>query len=350
MTVASKEFFLEQKTLSSIIDSYSTVAKLVGKKKTRNIDFFEALSILGAEIGFGIANIFEHFGLMYTKRRINLTLKLDDWTRRIPWELAMVPDYPEQLLCERFNIGRAMDVECKNQWETAPNTKTSKRSLKSLVVGLNYTKNSIYTPLDRSEEDAKAVHEYLTKFSKSKNGRDLEVLPKLIGGNARKETLEKRLKEGITMFHFSGHGELYRNIGKIILANDKQLTTKELSCIFYNNQTRAPTFSFMNACETCLQKNGESDIHDWALAMATYGARALIGTFWSVMDEDATDFSLAFYRYFLKEGKTIGDSVRRARLFVKDKKTEGNDLDPMVTWSAFVLYGPPMLKARDILV
>ena len=102
---------------------------------------------------------------------------------------------------------------------------------------------------------------------------------------------------------------------------------------------KAPKFSFMNACETCL------GVQHWAHAMANNGGRALIGTFWSVLDHDSTSFSTAFYRNFFSEGNAIGESVRMAREEIaNDKKVED-----LFTWPAFVLYGPPTLKASDIL-
>lgn len=345
MTVPSVKFSLEPKTLSELMDSYAELVKVVGKKTSKTIDFIAALTIMNSQIGFDLGEILDSFGILNCLSRINLTLKLDKWTRRIPWELAMLPDRPELFLCERINIGRAMDVDFANQWKLAPN-KMKNESFKALVVGLNYKKNSRSTPLDYSEADAKAVHAYLTKFSKSKKEKNLMVLPKLIGGNARKTRLEKRFTEGITLFHFSGHGSLNEDVGRITLALNKHLTVKNLCDVLDKANVRAPTFSFMNACETCLQKQIRGDVYDWAHVMANHGSRALIGTFWSVMDKDATAFSLAFYRNFFQVGKTIGESVRLARLYVK----KNSDNDDYYTWPAFVLYGPPNLKAKDVLV
>jgi len=345
MTIPSADFFLESRSISSVMGSYAILAKLVGKKK-RHQDFMEALMKMGVEIGFGLATIFEHFGLFDNKRRVNLTLKLDNQTRRIPWELGILPNDPERCLCERNNVGRAIEVQHRNGWKIFLDKKTAVHNYKALIVGIDYKKNSKANPLDHSEQDAKAVHNYLTKFSKSKKGKNLKVLPKKIGGNAKKANIEKRFQEGVTLFHFSGHGSLEERVGDIILADNKYLTTKELDDLLEKAQTRAPTFSFMNACETCLQKPDRWGVYDWAHTMANNGARALIGTFWSVIDEDATNFSLAFYKNFLREGRTIDESVRRARLYIKEKSGE----DGIFTWPAFVLYGPPTLKAKDVLV
>jgi CHAT domain-containing protein len=79
--------------------------------------------------------------------------------------------------------------------------------------------------------------------------------------------------------------------------------------------------------------------------MADQGGRACIGTFWSVRDEESTLFSKEFYRNFFFKRKTLGDSVRQARL--KVKKSEE---DAILTWPAFVLYGPPILRTSDILI
>lgn len=95
-----------------------------------------------------------------------------------------------------------------------------------------------------------------------------------------------------------------------------------------------------------MQKPSGGLVKDWAHAMANNGGRALIGTFWSVMDQDAPNFSRAFYRNFFSDGKTIGESVRMAREET-EKKMEDEDYS---TWPAFVLYGPPTLRASDLLV
>jgi CHAT domain-containing protein len=344
MTIPSASFSIESQTIHRIMDFYAILAKLAGKKKRRQ-DFLEALMKIGGEIGFGLESIFEHFGFPNNKRKVNLTLKLDNQTRRIPWELGMLPNDPDHFLCERNNVGRAFEVQQSNGW-FFPDKKTAVHNYKALVAGIDYKKNSRAKPLDYSELDAKAVHNYLRKFSKSKKGKNLQVLPKKIGGNAKKASIEKRFQEGVTLFHFSGHGSLAKRVGSIVLADNKHLTTKEVNDLLEKAPTRAPTFSFMNACETCLQKPDRWGVYDWAHTMANNGARALIGTFWSVIDEDATNFSLEFYKNFLQGGRTIGESVRRARLYVRDKSDE----EGIFTWPAFVLYGPPTLKAKDVLI
>jgi CHAT domain-containing protein len=161
----------------------------------------------------------------------------------------------------------------------------------------------------------------------------------------KKSTIEKHLRDGIDIFYFSGHGEIRRNISRIILNRNELLSAQKVDEMLHKSKVKAPKFSFLNACETCLQKPSGRLVEDWAHAMANNGGRALIGTFWSVADQDAPNFSRAFYRNFFSDGKAIGESVRMARKETV-KEMEGEDYS---TWPAFVLYGNPTLRASDIL-
>ena len=336
---------LNPKTVRYIKTSFNKVISLARKETTAPDAFEGELYILGAAVGSVLQPILEHFNLVELKGKasLNLTLSLDKDTVKIPWELAMLFDEnepftdenePFHFLCQRMNIGRMMEVQSKEGVADTSNAKKGPRERRALVVGSNY-KNSRYN-LKFAEDDAHIVHKQLGDFGKKNK---LKVLPLLVGGNAKKPVIETRFKDGLDIFHFSGHGNSERDTGEISLYKGQRLSSQKLDVVLQKLKIKAPKFSFMNACETCL------GVQHWAHAMARNGGRALIGTFWSVADQDSTIFSRAFYRNFFSDGKAIGESVRMARKETV-KEMEGEDYS---TWPAFVLYGNPTLKASDIL-
>ncbi len=305
----------------------------------------ETVSDLGMEVGLVLEDILTHFNLIERKGKasLNLALSLDEHTVKIPWELALLADENDPLLflCRRMNIGRMMEVQRKEGFVDNLNAKKVPQERRALVVGLDY-KKSKSKRLDVAQDDAKWVHEKLEDFGKKNK---LKVLPLLVGGNAKKSVIEKHLKNGLDIFHFSGHGNVHENIGEISLNGREFLSAQKVDEMLHKFKVKAPKFSFMNACETCLQKPSGRLVKDWAHAMANNGGRTLIGTFWSIADNDSTNFSTAFYRNFFSDGKTIGESVRMAREETEKKRKE----EDFSTWPAFVLYGPPTLRASDIL-
>ena len=337
MTVQNFNLPLNPKTAGDITTSFKKVISLA-RKEISSGTFMETVAVLGMEVGCVLEPILKHFNLIERKgkERLNLTLSLDKHTVKIPWELAVFEEENEDwlFLCQRMNIGRTLGVQRKEGFVDTLNAKKGPRERRALVVGIDY-KNSRSKCLDFAQKDARIVHEQLEAFGKKKK---LKVLPLLVGGNAKKAILKKHFKDGLDIFHFSGHGNLEGNIGKISLYKG-DLSTQEVDEMLHKFKVKAPKFSFMNACETCL------GVQHWAHAMANNGGRALIGTFWAVLDHDSTDFSTAFYRNFFSEGKAIGESVRMAR----EETAEKMKKEDFCTWPAFVLYGPPTLKASDIL-
>jgi len=332
-----------QSSLRTIMASFNNATAIASKEKTTSEKFAEALFDIGFNVGLVLEPILKHFNLVERKgdARLNLTIRPDKHTVKIPWELAILTDEPDQLLCQRMNIGRTMEVENKEGFQDRLNAKTGSNEYNALIVGIDYKNCKPKSRLHFAQTDAKLVRRNLERFGKKNN---LNVLPPLIGGNAKKEIIKNRFAEGITTFHFSGHGNLDTRVGEISLCKGK-LSAKEVDKVLTESGKGAPALSFMNACETCLQKPDRWGVYDWARVMANNGGRSLIGTFWSVQDKDATDFSITFYRNFFQRGKTIGESVRIARENVLAKGE-----DSIFTWPAFVLYGPPNLRANDIIV
>jgi hypothetical protein len=332
---------LNPKTARDIRTSFNKVISLA-RKEIPSGTFMETVAVLGMEVGLVLEPILKHFNLVERKGKasLNLTLSLDKHTIEIPWELAILQDDPGLFLCQRMNTGRTREVQRKEGFVDTSNVKKGPQERRALVVGIDY-KNRKSDRLQFSQKDAQIVHEKLEAFGKKNK---LKVLPLLVGGNAKKSVIEKHFKDGIAIFHFSGHGYLDGNISKIPLYKREVLSAQKVDEMLHKFKIKAPKLSFMNACETCLQKTSRR-AKDWAHAMANNGGRSLIGTFWSVEDHDSTNFSIAFYRNFFSEGRAIGESVRMAREETAEKMKE----EDFYTWPAFVLYGPPTLRASDIL-
>ena len=334
---------LDPKEARDIMASFNKV-KSLARKETSSGKFTETLAVLGFDVGLVLEPILKHFNLIERKGKehLNLTLRPDKNMVKIPWELASFQDEPSVFLCQRMNIGRMMEVQRKEGFVDTLNAKKGPQERRALVVGIDY-KNSRSKRLDCAENDAKIVHKQLGAFGKKNK---LKVLPLLVGGNVKKSLIEKHFKDGLDIFHFSGHGYLDGNIGKISLNGNEVLSAQKVDEMLDKFKIKAPKFSFMNACETCLQKSSRRVVKDWAHAMANNGGRSLMGTFWSVLDHDSTNFSTAFYRNFFSERKAIGESVRMAREEIAEKMKE----EDFFTWPAFVLYGLPTLRASDLLI
>jgi hypothetical protein len=171
------------KSAREITTSFNKV-KSLARKEFSSEKFFEPVSVLGMEVGCVLEPILTHFNLIEPKgkARLNLTLCLDKYTVKIPWELALLASEKDPLLflCRRMNIGRMMEVQRKEGFVDNLNAKKVPQERRALVVGLDY-KKSKSKRLDGAQNDAKWVHEKLGDFGKKNK---LKVLPLLVGGNA----------------------------------------------------------------------------------------------------------------------------------------------------------------------
>lgn len=263
----------------------------------------------------------------------NMAIALDSDTAKIPWELGFISETHFRL-CDKFDVGRLRIVE-DYSWHR---TNETRRSAHALVVGINYKNSPINTEeLEYAEDEAAKVEEILTE-----NG--LKVIS-LLGKKATRDRILKELRRGVKIFHFTGHGNMAKEVSSIF-AYDGELTTID----FINSleETPAPSLSFMNACETSTefstvikQANSEWESYNWAFAMADAGGRAFIGTFWPISDSKETQlFSYRFYREFLDKDNSIAKSLRKARELTNKK-------DETIGY-AYVLYGPPTLMKKDL--
>jgi CHAT domain-containing protein len=139
------------------------------------------------------------------------------------------------------------------------------------------------------------------------------------------------------LIHFAGHGAFGREGGKIksrLSFSDGDLLDEDLE-----RQLKSPAFIFLSACQAG-QSTSQEVTHGFrgnftegmAVSALRGGATHCLGPMWLIGDSLAHNFALAFYRYMIRK-ETLGESVRLARLDVKDKSPD--------FWAAWVLYGDP---------
>ena len=152
---------LTPKLAREITTSFNKV-KSLARNGTSSGKFKETLAVLGMEVGMVLEPILKHFDLMERKGKanLNLALRLDKDTVKIPWELAILEEENEDVLflCQRMNLGRMMEVQSEDRFVDALNAKKGPQERRALVVGLDY-KKSKSKRLDGAQDDAKRVHE-----------------------------------------------------------------------------------------------------------------------------------------------------------------------------------------------
>jgi len=337
---------LTEKSRKNILRHYVAILRLLRKKSEPDITVFKReLRELGKKIGKVLRKIISGLAID-TAEDVELALALDETTVDIPWELALVKERPRIHLCEKMNVGRLRVVK-EDSW-IGTSRGSRRKSRRALVVGIDY-KDRKCRPLgelDWAEREAESVRSIL-------EGNDLDVtfLP---GKKATKKRIERELKRGVEIFHFSGHGTMERGQSKIE-ACDQSLSTNDLDNILGNDEY-APTLSFLNACETSIERDtiGENmwEAYNWADALARCGGKVFIGTLWPIFEgvgeseKEALLFPARFYKTFLgyKAG-TLAESMRQARLEIKSM---GED-EMITSWPAYVLYGSPWLLSKDFL-
>lgn len=251
---------------------------------------------------------------MLGKKEDILTIRVDESTRKYPWELAF--DGTE-FLCTRFCVGRKIERPNSTYIPTP-----SSHNKEALVIGLNYKwEKDKRIHLDHPGYEARSVATQLDKLGYNVTPIDPE--------EATIANIKKSLSKPVSIFHFTGHGKCRKNYssGKKVLIElrDGPLTSDDLKECF-EKAGGAPFISFLNACETAMEIYS-SELVD---AFVDLGAENVIGTFWSVSDEPSKLFAKTFYRSLVNYS-TIGKALLEARKIKNDA----------LTWPAFVFYGDP---------
>lgn len=273
--------------------------------------------ILKRDINMKVSSFEDIFG-----EEFELTLVLDNNTRKFPWELA---NDGQGFLCTRYDVGRKIENPSPERLSgIGPEYR------KALVVGLNYKwQKDSEVWLNTAEREALSVKKQLEK-----KGYAVKLL-RSKGKEATVKEVKRILSEGVSIFHFSGHGayRMHQPIGRkgCLVLKDGDLNEKDLRECFAKAKG-APYLTFLNACQSA-KEIYRSHFVD---AFLDYGSEYVIGTFWPVYDQPSTRFATRFYREVIS-GTGVAHALQLARWQFTSKK----GLQEASTWPSFVLYGSP---------
>jgi len=285
------------------------------------------IKILGEELGDVIKNIMDKFDIdLGTKS--GLALYLDDSTAELPWEISIIKKRPRTYFCEIKNIGR-MRVYKHDGWIDVDR---KHRRHKALIVGIDDDGQN--EKLDFPENESKEISRILKD-----NNFSVKLL---LGKNATNEKILNELRKGVDIFHFTGHGNMYR-VDSTISTYQNEIKASNLEDMDYY----PPRISFINACMSSVEriyKTSNWDPYTWATAFVGNGSEVFIGSLWPIEDETSSHFSINFYKkLFEKRIFTLGEAITKARESIKSKN------DPYYTWLAYILYGNPEINIKSIL-
>jgi hypothetical protein len=127
------------------------------------------------------------------------------------------------------------------------------------------------------------------------------------------------------IIHYSGHIGREPESGEygFVLCDDQFFTASAIK-----THVRTPAIAFLNGCNSGAVVQGLTE------AFLATGAQMVIGSLYATPSRGAAAFAKKFYADFLK-GTSAGESMRQARLHVKDLENCG------ASWACFVMYGDP---------
>lgn len=281
---------------------------------------------LGEKLGDKIVEIKEKFNIDLDTKS-NFALCLDDSTSELPWEISIIKKRPRTYFCEIKNIGRMRVYEAIRWFDI----ERKHRKYRALIVGIDYDGHN--EKLDFPEKESEEISCILKD-----NGFSVKLLQ---GKCATNERILNELRKGVDIFHFTGHGDMYREDSTIFTYCNKISASK-----LEEEDFNPPHVSFINACESSVErvhKKSKWDPYTWASAFVENGTEVFIGSLWPIEDETSTRFSLKFYNnLFNKRENSLGKAFTKARESIK------NHNDPYYTWLAYVLYANPYLKIKSI--
>lgn len=229
----------------------------------------------------------------------------------IPWELCKLESEahdPGPFLCE-YSITR---------WVPGIGT-TPTLSLDNVGV---------VVPADSGLPFAETERTFLESLGG--NGRRVESIP------ADWEGVQEALKSGTyDCLHFTGHGAAQDenpDRARILLEQGQEFQPADVTGEAAK-LGRAHPLVFLNACQVGRGGMSLTDIGGWANRFLEAKAGAFIGTYWSVFDEPAAQFTEALYPSLIG-GAPIGEAVRDARAAIKPSD------DP--TWLAYTVFADPL--------
>ena len=268
-----------------------------------------------------------------------LRMILDEDAARIPWEMLIDgwSDKPEPL-CIKKQMVRQLNVE---SFVIAPERAEKNRVL---VVG-DPPGEPDFLPLPGARAEANAV----AKFFDQKT--DYDVVSVIRGARRDDKEIPNSILDSLMsqenkILHFAAHGIFDGSEpGKcgVVIGPDRELFTSD----DVRKIRRVPDLVFLNCCHlgrTKDQLKKPKDVHRIAANLATtfieIGVKAVIAAGWEVNDSAAQSFAIEFYRQFIAQRETFGNSVLAARRKIYDEM-------PLVnTFGAYQAWGDPDFSLR----
>jgi len=252
-----------------------------------------------------------------------LILSIDEELISIPWELLFDGN---DFLCLKFNIGRLLKTKSR---VSVPELRDKKSDILRMLVLADpsndlksayqegfYIKDRFSRKNAEIQIDLKST--YIDRFYVKKNLRDYDIV------------------------HFAGHcdyaGENIKDSGWLL--SDGKFSVNDI--ISLGNSSSLPLLIFSNACSSARSGNDfkerdyQRNTYSFAAAFLFSGVKLYVGTVWKVEDSVSVVFAREFYTRLIFGRKSIGESIRFARLKVIEKHGFG-----VFSWASYILYGDP---------
>ncbi|MCM8779979.1 MAG: tetratricopeptide repeat protein [Candidatus Omnitrophica bacterium] len=253
----------------------------------------------------------------------NLLLSLDESIAYLPWEILFDG---EDFLCLKFNLGRLMRIK---DMSLEPSYKNPCGPLKMLILA---------NPRDNLSACAKEAADIKNRLDKR---RDIIHVDFKIN-NINTEYVKKNIRD-YDILHYAGHAEYFLNkpedSGWVL--EDARLKAKDILKI--GESGSMPSLVFSNACETAVQDvielDSEREVYSLARPFLVTGARHYIASICKIPDSSARLFANEFYVNLVIQDKTIGESIRLARLALIKEFGENQ-----ISWMGYVVFGEPVFR------
>ena len=246
----------------------------------------------------------------------------------IPWELL---HDGHDFLCLKLPVARGVLTSSKRSYRRTLSDTTEKQQ-KVLIIGVpnDFDEPTANESLPTVADEVNAIRDLLIT---KKYNVEILIGPK----EANFENIVMRLANTkYDIIHFAGHGYFNPDtpVANGLMLGDKILSIDELKHCLEGNP-----FVFINACDGAKTKTTAMGTHGRiidgiAIALLESNASGCLAPLWPVEDDLAKDFAIKFYTETIKNGQSIGEAVRLARIAFKKREDESPDF-----WASWVLYG-----------
>jgi class 3 adenylate cyclase/tetratricopeptide (TPR) repeat protein len=270
---------------------------------------------------------YDEFFTMGVKQKLRdtkveyLRLYLDDRLVHIPWELFYDG---HQFLCQRFNMGRLVRTR---QAVVASRRRALARPLKMLIVA-------------DPEGDLKGAYREGTELRDDMDHyRDL-INVSLRSGSVTPDFLREKIRN-FDLVHYAGHADYNPDCPGDSGWRLTSGTLKPQDIAKMAGTAAMPALIVSNACQSArteewsIRDDFQGEIFGLANAFLLAGVRHYVGTFWEILDQPSSRFSLEFYKNLLS-GLGIGEAMRLARQALIREYGEET-----IVWASYILYGDP---------